>query len=310
MNAVESPDLVWHYTDASGLLGMVQGRQVWATHFQFMNDTMEGVLLLEPLRTFVKSSSTLSASDKDFMEKMLEPYAGESRLTISRVPDGNLFLLCGSTEGDELTLWRNYARENISFAVGLDPNVPLGIIPPDGDNVGFNSIQHWEKVRYQEPASHLPEEYQEQLRGALAAVDGGDRIRETSDQIQKILSFTKAKAFRDERETRLVVEANSTPLWRFRSGRFGITPYVALGVSEAWGKKSDGIAPLPIKKIRLSAAAKTADRLALDALLEKNGFAGSTDFGEVEFEGGDRGVWAFETPPPVKILQASNFLRA
>src|SRR5712671_6860096 len=37
----DPPRLLYHYTSADGLLGMLEGRQLWATNVRFMNDTSE-----------------------------------------------------------------------------------------------------------------------------------------------------------------------------------------------------------------------------------------------------------------------------
>lgn len=38
-----------------------------------------------------------------------------AKYRISHVPDGNRFLLCAAKNVDELTLWLNYDREEISL---------------------------------------------------------------------------------------------------------------------------------------------------------------------------------------------------
>jgi hypothetical protein len=35
------PPLLYHYTDATGLLGIVQSRAIWATHIRYLNDAQE-----------------------------------------------------------------------------------------------------------------------------------------------------------------------------------------------------------------------------------------------------------------------------
>src|SRR5437868_10408340 len=51
------PSTLFHYTDGAGLLGIVKGREVWATHTQYLNDqdefrhairVMEEVIAEEP----------------------------------------------------------------------------------------------------------------------------------------------------------------------------------------------------------------------------------------------------------------------
>lgn len=35
------PEILYHYTDQTGLLGIIQSREIWATHHQCLNDTQE-----------------------------------------------------------------------------------------------------------------------------------------------------------------------------------------------------------------------------------------------------------------------------
>ena len=36
------PRVLYHYTDAAGLLGMLKSQRVWATNTRFLNDPTEG----------------------------------------------------------------------------------------------------------------------------------------------------------------------------------------------------------------------------------------------------------------------------
>lgn len=286
---------------------MVQGRQLWATHYQFVNDKREGSVFDEAMSALLNSDD-LSFPEQDLLKRLYRPSEARVDIGVTRVPEQNRFLLCGSASGDELTLWRNYAREDVSFAVGFDPKAPLGVIPPKANiNVNAN-VFPWKLVDYQPAISTVPEAYMCRIRNGLNQKNGGAQIGKIQEVLLDMLCVAKSEAFKDERESRVVCLADNTDLWRFRPGRLGITPYVALGFAKEWGEGSTGEALLPIRAIRLSANASEADMLALDALLEANGFAGRV---EVDFDDTGRPVngtvRAFE--PPVHILKASNSLR-
>lgn len=310
MGSVRGENLRWHYTNAVGLLGIVEKRQLWATHFRFMNDTMEGVLMTEALETFIARQTGLAEGERDLLRNMLQSYQGAPHFMVTRVPDGNHFLLCGSKSGDELTLWRNYARDSISFAVGLDPEVPLGVIPPGEWNASSGEVLPWFDVDYRESGTELPAEYAGRLIDAVKRADLGDRIVDIDTALVDVLSRTKSAAFKDERECRVVSVVDSTALWRYRAGPLGITPYIALGTTSAWGVASSGEEVLPIRAIRLSANATPADHLALNALLENNGFGGGVEVEEVPTgNGGHVEETARLYAPSVDLLQAKNSLR-
>lgn len=299
--------LIWHYTNSTGVLGMVEDRQLWATHYQFMNDKQEGSVF-DGAMSALLNSDDLDFAEKDLVARLYRPREAGVEIGTTRVPVQNRFLLCGSASGDELTLWRNYAREEISFAVGFDPAKPLGVIPPKaGVEVNAN-ILPWKAVDYQPALSTVPDPYMRRIRDGLKKPNGGAQIGEVQEVLLDMLCAAKSEAFKDERESRVVCLADNTGLWRFRPGRLGITPYVALGSAKKWGEGSTGKELLPIRAVRLSANASEADMLALNALLEANGFAGRV---EVDFD--DTGKPVFGTAraiePPVRILKASNSLR-
>ncbi|MBM6588946.1 DUF2971 domain-containing protein [Brevibacterium sp. RIT 803] len=310
MSTTDADGLVWHYTDAGGLLGIIQGKQLWATHFQFMNDTLEGALMADPLDKFIADDDVLNSYEREMVKIMNQQYEGISRLKITRVPDGNHFLLCGSEKGDELTLWRNYAQGSVSFAIGLDPKCPLGVIPPRNSLTSSGRVQPWNKVDYREQDSELPDEYAARIRSAAQNTDKGDQIGDLSAALQYMYSQVKSSAFKDERETRVVCQTDNPDMWRFRAGQYGITPYVALGTANAWGENSPGDEPLPIRAIRLSANATPPDHLALNALLESHGFGGDAEIEEfMDHSGSIVDTYAREYEPPVQLIQATNSLR-
>lgn len=288
---------------------MIEGKQLWATHYRFMNDKLEGSVLERAIWELIDGGE-LSSADRSFIAEMYRAFDGNAKFRISRVPDGNRFLLCAAYSGDELTLWRNYAREEVSFAVGIDPESPLGVIPPKpGSHVNVN-VFPWRKVDYQPASSTLPETHMARIRAALDDDDMGARIRGMSAALRDIFCIVKSDAFEDERESRVVCLADNIRLWRFRSGEFGITPYVALGVADSWGEASDGSEPLPIRAIRLSSNASDADALAVNALLEVNGFGGGVEVDDGYDASGHLVAGNHrEIEPPVRISHASNSLR-
>lgn len=38
---MDTPEILYHYTDAKGLLGILNSKQIWATSYRFMNDARE-----------------------------------------------------------------------------------------------------------------------------------------------------------------------------------------------------------------------------------------------------------------------------
>lgn len=311
MNATDdSSHLVWHYTTASGLLGMVQHRELWATHSRFMNDKVEGSVMHSAIAAFLSETTTLTPPQMSMIDRQYSFLTTNEYPRYTRVPQGNMFLVCGSRDNDALTLWRNYAREAVSFAVGLDPEVPLGVIASDQSSLGnWHDATRWHDVDYTSAFDSLSPHHRDRLISAARSEDPGDQIVNVSLELQQILASVKHNAFVDERETRIAFFNDSTRDWNFRAGRFGLTPYLKIGTTDQWGRSSHGEDTLPIRAIRVSANASDADILAVHALLEGHGFR----FGEIyEEREGDDGAFRPEVigyEDPIPVVQSQHPLR-
>src|SRR5688572_2423853 len=55
------PKLLYHYTDANAILGIFNRRELWATHYAFMNDPSEG----HQFRTVVSDTADRLAKEVD-----------------------------------------------------------------------------------------------------------------------------------------------------------------------------------------------------------------------------------------------------
>ena len=302
--------LVWHYTTASGLLGMIQNREIWATHSRFMNDKLEGSVMHDAIQKLLSDPNALPASQMGVIEMQYDFMTTNTWPSATRVPQGNMFLVCGSRDNDALTLWRNYAREDVSFAVGLNPSSPLGIIPSGRTPIRqWQDVTPWDDVEYVTDLNSLPQHRIERLCAAARTQDPGDQIVNVARELQKIRSGIKHSAFEDERETRVAFFSNDTTDWHFRSGRFGLTPYVRIGATTKWGRPSDGTHKLPIEAIRVSANAQEADLLAVNALLESRGFAFGEEYGEYEDENGFVASGTVGYIDPIPVTQSQHPLR-
>lgn len=303
--------LIWHYTSLDALIQITTSHRLWASSAAFMNDANEMTTHQEALRrTYARIKSKLSEEQVKLMEPRYGPDAPLRSIHES-------YLISASKKGDHLTLWRNYGAREGAFAIGLDASVLLKPVlidkaleneghpnPPedyyeDAIVVDEHGIEHfsfnpdipsarggrWWRVEYvprdgspshealvQREAARLedqvknPEKYQYDVDFSYVDPDN-------------ISSLEKDEAFEDEAEVRIVVAAD--PAWKFvryRSGPFGLTPYVELAahVGAKWygDKPSSGESQLPIREIRIGPTALDLERqkYSLRALLDANGY--------------------------------------
>ena len=112
------PDIVYHYTDARGIVGIVQSNSLWASNAVFLNDASELIYLqnvvpavIEELRTRYTDRHALS-----FITSF------ESWVPIVTSGPGNMaepYVACFCADGDLLSQWRGYTPVGRGFAIGF-----------------------------------------------------------------------------------------------------------------------------------------------------------------------------------------------
>ncbi|MGN7149296.1 DUF2971 domain-containing protein [Arthrobacter sp. SAFR-179] len=149
--------LVWHYTDGAALINILAKNELWAGSAAFMNDTNE--LLSGSIQLRQHFEDQRAVLSKDVIEG-LEEYIPEVKER-SR----HSYVLSASSDGDSLTMWRYYGRDQVSFALGLDRNVPL---------VPLARLK--EDVHPNPPAGYLDDMYDRDEDGQIVTYPDGSPI--------------------------------------------------------------------------------------------------------------------------------------
>lgn len=265
----DDDDLVWHYTNGSALQNIIGRSELWASNTAFMNDTHERRLADKYL---IQAKERLGDSFPEILDSYLD-HVGDlydnMRFRSPDMPDGTRYLLSASTDGDSLTMWRGYAgTDEVSYAIGLDRNQPLKILRPCPSEHGYSwttgraTVSSWFDVIYDQKISELraeqairdileifqtpsssKEELQLRTGGVFAAIE---------EKTEPLRNETKHHGFVDEKEARIIVDA-SGDVTRYRPGRLGMIPYVALTGNDDSQESVVGKSNLlPIRKIRMS----------------------------------------------------------
>ena len=108
-----APVILYHYTDQTGLLGILQSGQLRATNIQYMNDTTEFSLALglaeERLSARIESSTDPTSTE-------VLQYTSDSLQGIAHI---NICAACFCENSDLLSQWRGYGGGAGSFAIGF-----------------------------------------------------------------------------------------------------------------------------------------------------------------------------------------------
>jgi hypothetical protein len=106
--------VLYHYTTQVGLLGILNKREIWATHTQYLNDHREFRYALDIFREELDAlgSQNGDVEQAKCIQEMREVFQDE----LSGV---NVCVASFSEESDSLSQWRAYAG-NAGFAIGFE----------------------------------------------------------------------------------------------------------------------------------------------------------------------------------------------
>lgn len=205
------PEFVYHYTNASGVHGILTSKSLWATRFEFLNDRSEysyGQLLLRDLlqerrdEAGVELSRVWKSGYEDFPKRFPHYIASTCR------------------DGDSVGQWRGYASLHDGYAIALSlkrlmkkPNlIVCPILYSRADQIAvLNEILDVATKEYE-----VSEESQRATSVSIA-------LSVFSGALRSLKDFS----FRSEEEWRLVAD-NETSTERFRVVGGQIVPYVEI----------------------------------------------------------------------------------
>ena len=240
------PDVLFHYTSAVGLIGIVQDEVLWATDAEFLSDAQELRFGREDLRrALLERADELCPPGSD------EGSSDGSRATVMRSAADHLkpggpflrkqehvvYVACFCEDGDLLSQWRGYGSPG-GYAIGFRAASLREIRPLDlGDSgeIAATALPlpvRLVQVRYGPPAAERM--IQQVLRDIAPKPVGspgvGGWVRAQS-LVLPALAKIKHEAFSEEKEWRLmVVGSRGFEEVSFRSGNLGAIPYVKLTI--------------------------------------------------------------------------------
>jgi hypothetical protein len=236
------PELLYHYTDAAGLHGILMSGELWATEALYLNDASEldfvFQLLDEVLTGFMQGSPAPGPSAQEVI-KMLQLALDVGR----ELWHGDIFcfVACFCEDKDLLSQWRAYAHGDDGYAIGFkrheieSSSVHERLGPYTFERVDYDAEA--KKTELKKNLLHAVEIYQrhamsekERLpiwRSLMADYFGG---------VGFYAPLCKSPGFAEEKEWRVVsrlrrVDLPGTEILKFRTATLGLVPYVALDVS-------------------------------------------------------------------------------
>lgn len=110
--------MLFHYTDVSGLHGIIESRALWATDARFLNDRSE----IDHGRDFIleKIDERASKSSSDSIKRFLQEMAGELKIFFGPTRWYRVFVVCFCEKPSLLSQWRAYSEKGGGYALGFE----------------------------------------------------------------------------------------------------------------------------------------------------------------------------------------------
>ncbi|HEV2546033.1 MAG TPA: DUF2971 domain-containing protein [Stellaceae bacterium] len=118
---------LYHYTDAGGLIGIIQTQQIWFTSFLHLNDPTELTFGIEVAHELLNEIGEHKDRRVNIFCQMVTDILGHRNFRSTF----GFFLASFSRERNDLGQWRAYGNNGRGFALGLAPRLFAPTDSPD-----------------------------------------------------------------------------------------------------------------------------------------------------------------------------------
>lgn len=226
----EPPPILYHYTTQHGLLGIVSGKEIWASHTQYLNDVREFRHAVQVVQEEL-STMKLEPSHHDKTELLREMEEG-----LKGIETINVCVCSFSADGDVLSQWRAYGSGASGFSIGFSGAFLRAV----SDELEFWLVP----VLYEESEQRalvralLEDVLAENLERRANPTDGEDELAQPPGgnlvaYLNRYAPILKHKSFSEESEWRIISRPLSCSRERFgyRAGASMLVPYFRIPLS-------------------------------------------------------------------------------
>lgn len=268
------PNVLYHYTTADGLAGILRSRRIRATDVRFLNDSAEFIYALRLIDAQIDAIKT----------KVDTTLVDAWKRAFRMVPSMRFYAASFSSDKDSLPQWRAYARP-YGFALGLDMGHVVAVSDvPKETAIPYRCLydvgQQEEMVKY--GLQYLSDEY-ERRKATSPAPDLHEQFAaHFLSHALGLAACFKHPAFKEENEWRVVLRVfvgeGGGIKRKARLGTRTLVPYVELPIGLEEG-------PLSVFRIVIGPTPdKGAAKEGLDGLLEEtNTQVRDFEFSEIPF---------------------------
>lgn len=281
----------WHYTNRSGLEGIVSSGSLWATPITNLNDLGELAFGVEDLWSYWEG----------LVPHIKAKAAGEQVAAwlegaVERLTSLEIFLVSACLEGNSLAHWREYTdpTDKQGFAIEFEAKSEWRALTPPGKPElfipDFVPPLYWHLVTYGEEISWPNEPkndpmFRELVNAVFDAMRYWDEMDEpeqalTSHVLDRCLITSllsrKSPDFISEQELRMIAVGAPGFSWT-RDGKFGkqqtLTVVPVENGYDVQQYSTPAKAPLPIKSVMVGPYNDPEDTLWVEKLLREHGYS-------------------------------------
>jgi hypothetical protein len=227
--ATPVPDVLYHYTDQHGLLGIVRSGELWATSWDCLNDSEEALVLLNVLK--VRVSARLSnATDEKEKLALNSVLSRASRFSPLACDYG---ISSWSAARDDLSQWRAYSGDGTGYSIGMKGAALKAIAEQQG---GMLIPCIYDQSEQEAIVDEL-------IEYAIAAGWDWDEIY-LGNLLVYLLRYSaifKPASFSAEREWRIVTDRIMYETACFRPGKSNLRTYLPVSIESIVRPGKDGI---------------------------------------------------------------------
>lgn len=243
----EFPDFLCHYTDASGIIGIIQSDKFWATHFSFLNDPSE----LRYCKDLIVEILEKVCFDHDDLHELLKCKDSVE----SYIDSKELFFVSLSAAIDKLNMWRGYGNQGSGYGVVMSTReIGLKLPPEEFNDTFFVAPVIYDRKTQEEVITskvlkvrdwYLEQKKQDSTKHWQHQAIG----RLIKSCLIEIMTF-KSPGFADEKEFRIISNVDNLRLEslkvKFRQRSDLVMPYVEVECAPNLG---DNAGRLPVCKV-------------------------------------------------------------
>ncbi len=245
-----SPPILFHYTNASGLFGILQSDTLWATHYEYLNDPSEVLhltqvaheLFKEELASFSssKQDNVISDTPENLRINLMRIFCDYSNLSTHYAP----YVISFSANGDLLGQWRAYGDNGYGYSLGFQQAVLNNIVEASDGRMNLWPViynHEHQQLIVKAIFGALFDELVEPFFATRSGFVTNEALRMAFECIHRLFGMmsplAKHHAYSDEEEWRIIVHGirPEAVLDQYRQTPFPNSPIISRSNDELHG---------------------------------------------------------------------------